>query len=73
MNTYFLILLFSIFIFIGTICIITHNEKLYNFDKSTKTQYTYDKNKKIFPSQKFLNLNPQDSMFRFNRSSLTIV
>jgi hypothetical protein len=68
MNTYFLILLFSIFIFIGTIYVIKRNEKLYNFEKSNLTLYTYNRNAKIIPSRQFLNTGPKNQIFKFNRS-----
>jgi hypothetical protein len=72
MNTYFLILLFSICIFIGMIYVIKRNEKLNNFEKSTLTSFTYNRNAKIIPSRKFLSTGPQNKMFTFNKSSLNI-
>ena len=68
MYIYFLILLFSICIFIGTIYVIKSNEKLYNFEKSTQTLSTYNRNAKIIPSRQFLRTGPQNQMFKFNRS-----
>ena len=68
MNTYFLILLFCICVFIGTIYVIKRNEKLYNFEKSTQIQYTYNKNAKIIPSRKYLDTGPKNQIFKFNRS-----
>ncbi len=68
MNTYFLILLFSICIFIGMIYVIKHDEKLYNFEKSIQTSYTYNRNAKIIPSRQFLNTGPKNKIFKFKRS-----
>lgn len=72
MNTYFIILLFAICIFILTLYIIKRNEKLYHYEISTKTTDKYNSVKR--PSTKYLNFHKlNDQIFRFNRSKSNII
>jgi hypothetical protein len=71
MNTYFIILLFYICVFILTLYIIKQNEKLYHYEISTRTTDRYNSLKR--PSVKYLNFHKlNEPIFRFNRSNITI-